>query len=59
MDMDMKGAIRYTYTAKNFLIRYSSLPKSCVTDVFSELNQNRSSIGAVSDQYTHICIRPV
>ena len=47
------------YTAKNFLIQYSSLPKSSVTDVFSELNQNRSSIGAVSDQYTHICIRPV
>ena len=46
------------YTAENFLIRYSSLPKSSVTDVFSELNQNRSSIGAVSDQYTHICIRP-
>ena len=34
------------------------MPKSSVTDVFSEPNQNRSSIGAVSDQYTHICIRP-
>ena len=47
------------YPEKIFLIRYSSLPKSSVTDIFSELNQNRSSIGAVSDQYTHICIRPV
>ena len=37
--------------SKNFLIRYSSLPKSSVTDVFLELNQNRSSIGAVSDLY--------
>ena len=53
------GSIVKVCTAKNFLIRYSSLPKSSVTDVFSELNQNRSSIGAVSDQYTHICIRPV
>ena len=44
--------------AKNVLNRYSSLPKSFVTDVFSELNQYRTSIGAVSDQYAHIfCIR--
>ena len=46
-------------TAKNFLIGYSSLPKSSVMGVFSELNQYRSSIGAVSDPYAHICIRPV
>ena len=47
------------YHSQNFLIQYSSLPKSSVTDVFSELIQYRSSIGAVSDQYTHTCIRPV
>ena len=35
------------------------LPKSSVTGVFSELNQYRSSIRTVSDQYAHICIRPV
>ena len=29
------------------------------TGVFSELNQYRSSIRTVSDQYAHICIRPV
>ena len=33
------------------------LPKSSVMGVFSELNQYRSSIGTVSDQYAHI--RPV
>ena len=35
------------------------LSKSSVTGVFSELNQYHSSIKTVSDQYTHICIRPV
>ena len=35
------------------------MPKSSVTGVFSELNQYRSSIRTVSDQYAHICIRPV
>ena len=33
------------------------LPKSSV--VFSELNQYCINIGTVSDQYAHICIRPV
>ena len=36
------------YTAKNFLTRYSSVAKSSVTGVFSELNQYRSSIRTVS-----------
>ena len=35
------------------------LPKSSVTGVFSELNQYRSSIRTVSDQYACICVRPV
>ena len=33
--------------------------KGSVTGVFSELNEYRSSIKTVSDQYSHICIRPV
>ena len=35
------------------------LPNSSVTGIFLELNQYYSSIKTVSDQYAHICIRPV
>ena len=38
-------------TYKSAKISDRSLPKSSDTGIFSELNQYRSSIGAVSDQY--------
>ena len=49
-----------TRCGKNFWGRVLHSQKFCsVTGVFSELNQYRSSIRTVSDQYAHICIRPV
>ena len=45
------------YEHREFITSWYCL--SLVTGVFLELNQYRSSIRTVSDQYAHICIRPV
>ena len=57
--------IRFRY--QRVLLRASLVPSPTppglgtrlVTGIFSELNQHCSSIRTVSDQYAHICIRPV